>query len=74
VVVRYGAAVGQQLAVVVEEDDAVAEQPPALLRVAGDHDREVAIVAVGVRARGGVGAHRSLLAKVRPSVDRYYVV
>src|SRR3954454_8378728 len=61
VVVGDRAAVGQQLAVVVEEDDAVAQQPPPLLGVAGQHGGEIAGVAVGGRARGGVRAHGCLL-------------
>src|SRR3954452_13844471 len=72
VVIGDRATVGQQLAVVVEEDHAVAQQLPALLRVTGDDDCEVAVVAGGVRARGRVGAHRSLLGRAWPTVSRYY--
>src|SRR5215218_5260392 len=57
VVVGHRTPVGQQLAVVVEQDDAVAQQPPALLGVAADHDGEIAGVAVGVGTRSPVLAH-----------------
>jgi hypothetical protein len=58
VVVEHGTAVGQQLTVVVEQDDAVAEQAPALLGVAAHDGGEVTRVAGGCGARGYVVAHR----------------
>src|SRR3954463_12303188 len=58
VVVVHGAAVGEQRAVVVEEDDAVAQQAPALLGVSADHGREVARVTGGLGTGGYVVAHR----------------
>ncbi len=58
VVVGDGAAVGEQLAVVVEEDDAVAQQAPTLLGVAADHGGEVTGLAGGVGAGRYVVAHR----------------
>jgi hypothetical protein len=59
VVIRDGAAVGEQLAVVVEEHDAVAQESPALFGVAADHRGEVAGLAGGVGARSYVVAHRN---------------
>ena len=51
------AAVGQQLAGVLEEEDAVAEQAPALLRVAGDRVRGLTVGGLGAGARRLVIAH-----------------
>ncbi len=47
-------AVGQEFAGVVEEDDAVAQQAPPLLRVEGDGAGRVTIRAVSRGARGPV--------------------
>src|SRR3954447_21736434 len=58
VVVVHGTAVGEQRAVVVEEDDAVAQQAPALLGVAADRGGEVARVTGGLGTGGYVVAHR----------------
>ena len=55
---RNRAAVRQQLARVVEQDDAVAEQAPSLLGVTGDGAGRVTVVAVSRRTRGLVRAHR----------------
>src|SRR5215213_6740270 len=57
VVVADGAAVGEELAVVVEQHDAVAQQPPALLGVAAHDDGQVPGVTVDVGARGKMLAH-----------------
>jgi hypothetical protein len=48
--------VRQNVARVVEEDDAVAEQAPTLFRVAGKHPRGAAIDAESARAARLVGA------------------
>jgi hypothetical protein len=61
VVVRNGTAVGQQLAVVVEQHDAVAQQPPPLLRMTGYDRGEVAGVAGSFGARSSVVTHGGLL-------------
>jgi hypothetical protein len=58
VVVVDSAPVGEQLAVVVEQDDAVAQQAPALLGVAADHSREITCVAAGIGTGQYVVAHR----------------
>ncbi len=50
-------AVGQDLTGVLEDDDAVAEQAPSLLGVAGDDRRRGAVRLVGGRAGGPVLAH-----------------
>src|SRR5512135_3040486 len=57
VVWRDGAAVGQEPARVVEEDDAVAQQAPPLLGVEGDGVGRVTVRAVRWRARGPVRTH-----------------
>jgi len=57
VVWRNCAAVGQEPARVVEEDDAVAQQAPPLLGVEGDGVGRVAVRAVSWRARGSVRTH-----------------
>jgi hypothetical protein len=57
VVWRDCAAVGQEPARVVEEDDAVAQQAPPLLGVEGDGVGRVTVRAVSWRARGPVRAH-----------------
>jgi hypothetical protein len=72
VVVGDRLTVGEQLAVVVEQDDAVAEQPPALLGVAADDDRQVAYVAGGVGAGGSVVAHRDHSRSVRRGRPEIY--
>jgi hypothetical protein len=54
---RDGAAVGQEPAGVVEEDDAVAQQAPPLLGVEGDGVGRVTVRAVSWRARGPVRTH-----------------
>jgi hypothetical protein len=54
---RDCAAVGQQPARVVEEDDAVAQQAPPLLGVEGDGVGRVTVRAVRWRARGPVRTH-----------------
>ena len=64
VVVGDGAAVGEQLAVVVEQDDAVAQQSPALLGVAADDGGEVTRLAGGVGA--GFGWWHMAVPSVRP--------
>lgn len=51
------APVGQELTGVVEEDDAVAQQAPSLLRVAGDGVRRLAVERVGGRAVRFVMTH-----------------
>jgi len=51
------AAVGEEFAGVVEADDAVAEQDPALVGVVGDDAGGVVVDGVGGRAGAGVGAH-----------------
>jgi hypothetical protein len=68
VVVRNGAAVGEQLAVVVEQDDAVAQQSPALLGVTAHHGGEVTGLAGGVGAALRVVAHRCHIRSVRGTV------
>jgi hypothetical protein len=60
VVVAHGLAVGQQFAVVVEEDHAVAEEAPTLLGVAAHHGSEVTGLA------GGLGAGRYVVAHGGP--------
>ena len=57
VVWRDCAAVGQEPAGVVEEDDAVAQQAPPLLGVEGDGVGRVTVRAVSWRARGPVRTH-----------------
>jgi hypothetical protein len=57
VVVGHGPAVGEQLTVVVEQDDAIAEEAPALLGVAADHSSEVTSLTRGVGAGWYVVAH-----------------
>jgi hypothetical protein len=57
VVWRDCAAVGQEPARVVEEDDAVAQQAPPLLGVEGDGVGRVTVRAVSWRARGPVRTH-----------------
>jgi hypothetical protein len=52
-----GPSVGQELSQVVEEDHAVTEQAPALLRVEGDGPGRVTVGTVRRRARGPVLAH-----------------
>ena len=47
---RDGISVGEQLTGVLENDDAVAEQAPALLRMADDRPGRLTIRAAGVRA------------------------
>lgn len=54
---RDCAAVGQERARVVEEDDAVAQQAPPLLGVEGDGVGRVTVRAVSWRARGPVRTH-----------------
>jgi hypothetical protein len=54
------AAIGQDLAEIFEADDPVAQQAPALLGVARDHARRVAISRVGRGTRREVPAHRLL--------------
>jgi hypothetical protein len=51
---RNRAAVRQQLAGVVEEDDAVAQKAPPLLRVEGDGVSRLTVRTVSWRARGPV--------------------
>ena len=51
--------VREQLAGVLEDDHAVAEQAPALLRVAGDHSSRIMVDSVGGRALRLVRAHRN---------------
>jgi hypothetical protein len=58
VVIGDGAAVGEQLAVVVEEDDAVAQQAPPLLGVTADHRGQVTGLAGGFGAGIYVVTHR----------------
>ena len=58
---RDYAAVGQKPARVVEEDDAVAQQAPPLLRVEGDGVSRVMVRAVSWRAPGPVWTHRAPL-------------
>jgi len=53
----HAAAVGQQLAGVLEDDDAVAEQAPALLGVARDHPGRVVVHSIRVRTGGLVLTH-----------------
>ena len=66
-------AVGEQLAVVVEEDDAVAQQAPALLGVAADHGGEVTGLAGGVGAGSYVVAHRDHIRSVSRRGARSYL-
>src|SRR3954447_653687 len=66
VVVADGLAVGEQLTVVVEEDHAVAQQPPALLGVAADHGGEVTRLARGLGAGRYVGTHGGPFVSVVP--------
>jgi hypothetical protein len=54
-----GSTVGQQLAAVVEQDDAVAKQAPALLRVGGHRVGSFATSLVSWWARGPVGTHHA---------------
>src|SRR5687768_17239928 len=68
VVVGDGAAVGQQLAVVVEQHDAVAQQAPALLGVAAHHGGEVTRLAGGVGAGLRVVAHGGSIRSDRGTV------
>jgi len=58
-----GAAVGQQFAGVLEDDDAVAEQAPALLRETCDDPGGLAVDGFGRGAYGLVLAHRVLRMK-----------
>jgi hypothetical protein len=53
-------AIGEQSAPVLEQDDAIAQQAPALLEVIGRDSRGRAVRRVPVRARGQVLAHLSL--------------
>jgi hypothetical protein len=55
------ATVGQELARVVEEDDAVAQQAPPLLRMEGDDAGRVTVRAVSRRTWGLMWAHCSPL-------------
>jgi hypothetical protein len=71
VVVGHGPAVGEQLAVVVEQDDAVAQQAPALLGVAADDGREVARLARGVGAGRYVVTHGGSIRSVPTGVGSY---
>ena len=57
----HGPAVGKELAEVVEEHHAVAEEAPALLRVAGHDVGGVAVGRVRGRTRWVMGAHDRLL-------------
>jgi hypothetical protein len=54
---RFGAPVGREYPAVVEEHDAVAQQAPALLRVADDHVGRRACDIAGGRALRFMGAH-----------------
>ena len=57
-------AVGQQLAEVLEQDDAVAQQAPALLGVRDEHVRGVAVAGVDRRARAArAGSVRGLASR-----------
>jgi hypothetical protein len=56
---RDGAAVGQELAGVVEHDDAIAQQAPPLLRMEGDGVGGVAVRPICRWALGSVWTHRA---------------
>ncbi len=59
------ATAGQELARVLEEDDAVAQQAPSLLGVEGDGVGRVAVRMVSWGARGLMGTHGSPLGIAR---------
>jgi hypothetical protein len=73
VVVGHGAAVGEQFAVVVEQDDAVAQQAPTLFGVAADDGREVTRLAGGVGAGRYVVTPGASIRSVSRRGDRNYV-
>jgi hypothetical protein len=61
----YDGSVRKQRPGVLEQDDAVAQQAPALLRVTGNHPGGVAIRRAGGRARRRVLAQHSPPARAR---------
>src|ERR1700684_268184 len=50
---------GEELPGILENDDAVAEQAPALFRMTDDRTGRLAVRAAGIRTRWRVRAHRS---------------
>jgi hypothetical protein len=58
---RNDSTVRQQLAGVLEDNHSVAEQAPALFRVADQYARGLPIDPFGRRASGMVGTHKRLL-------------